>query len=184
MSPKRRWASSLRPAAFFLLILQAALAAAGCWDLAPQVALWCGIGTRMLPSSNAPSKATKWIAEPRQGQGGFHSFCVAASASASVFPSCSNYCSSAQINNCTRQPLEQMNSGPRANISGALPLTLNGLGIEPCSLPCTSSLLPFMCCTCAAHSLQGEALPGTSSRNCSHNLLAFLPIAPWPHLPA
>lgn len=53
----------------------------------------------------------------RQGQDGFHGSCAAATASSSLFPSCSNYCSSAQFNNCTSKPPEQMNSGLRANLS-------------------------------------------------------------------
>lgn len=97
------------------LLLSATL---GCWNLAPHTALWCGIGTkRVLPCSNAQTESVQWNAESRQEQNGFHYSCAADAASSSLFPSCSNYCSSAQINNCTSKPSEQMNSGPRANRS-------------------------------------------------------------------
>lgn len=95
------------------LLLSATL---GCWNLAPHTALWCGIGTRrMLPPAMHRVKPGSEMS--RQGQDGFHGSCAAAAASSSLFPSCSNYCSSAQFNNCTSKPSEQMNSGPRANLS-------------------------------------------------------------------
>lgn len=105
----------------------------------------------MLPSSHVQSETMQGNAESRQGQDRFHGFCAASS---SLFPSCSNYCSSAQSNNGTSKPSEQMKSGLRANLSGALPLTLNGIGIQPCSLSLCFLFLPIhvlhMCSSLAA----------------------------------
>lgn len=117
-------------------------------------------------------------AESRQGQHRFHhGFCAH---SFSLFPSCSNYCSSAQINNCTSKPSEQMKSGLRANLSrwsSATDFKWDwDLALQP------FPAFPLFTHSCAAHvQLSGsssgflwdEALTGTSSRSCTHNLLAF-----------
>lgn len=68
------------------------------------------------PPATHRVETMQWNAKSGQGQDRFHRSCAAAAASSSLFPSCSNYRSSAQINNCASKPSEQMNSGPRANL--------------------------------------------------------------------
>lgn len=167
------------------LLLPAAL---GRWNLAPHIALWCGIGTRrMLPSSNAHSETMKWNAESRQGQDGFHSFC----ASASLLPSCSNYCSSAQINNCTSKPLELMNSGPRANLSRwsfATDFKFFKWDWDRALQP--SPVLPLFTPSCAAHVQLAGSCSGFGTRHCQVRApeVALVtsqhssPPTPWPYL--
>lgn len=75
----------------------------------------------------------------------------------------SNYCSSAQINTCTSKPLEQMNSGPRANLSQWSFATDFKWDWDSALQP--SPVFPLFTHSCAAHVEFAGSSPGFGMRH-------------------